>query len=318
MGRGTSRSYPVVWQISALQLVNKRTLIAGVLLTKVPYDVNRKSNTFRNLVNIIRTYFINTYANKSITLIANSISTKTRTDDRGSFRIIADYQLKGEIEIFIPNRTSPLKIIQSYPVIHKTTHPVLGIISDIDDTVVESFSVSFFKRIAVILFKTPKQRNPISFTNKLFKAYNKQKVNIYYVSKSEGNLFGNLTNFIEHSGLPKGLLILTPYLTLWRLLSTKKAVDFKLNNIRFILENTDEQEYILFGDDGQRDMEIYTEIAKIFPKKVREIYIRQTKVKINFSKKQGIEKLRNTGVPVKYFKSDDIIEKPDKLLIKKL
>jgi phosphatidate phosphatase APP1 len=152
MGTRTPKPFPAVWQISALSLVNKRTLITGVLLTNVPYDVNRKSGNFRNLVNIIRTYFINPYANKDISLISNGITTNIRTDGNGSFWIIADYKQEGKLEITIPDKLKPLKIIQNYPIIHNTTHSTLGIISDIGDTIIESFSVSFFKRIAALLF----------------------------------------------------------------------------------------------------------------------------------------------------------------------
>ncbi|MDF0707460.1 App1 family protein [Muricauda sp. 334s03] len=310
MGR-TPRPSPVVWQLSALPLIDKRTLIMGVLLTNVPYDVARKSGSFRNLINITKTYSVRPYSNKNISLIADGVTTKTKTDANGSFWTIADYQHRRGIDVMVHGRNRPLGIIHNYPIAHKSLGNTLGVISDIDDTIIESFTADFFKRVSVLLFKTPKKRKPIDFTHKLFKVFEERKANTYYVSKSESNLFGTLTNFIEHSGLPKGVLFLTPYMSLWKLLSTKKAKDFKMNRIRFLIENSAEEKYILLGDDSQRDMEIYFETAKAFPKNILKIYIRQTKPKINLSKKQGIESLKNTGIPVKYFKADDDLEESD-------
>lgn len=318
MGRRIQKPFPIVWQLSTLPLMNKRTLITGVLLTNAPYDGNRKLNGFRNLVNIISTYFITPYSNKNISLVADGVTTNTKTDTTGGFWTIADYQHEGRIDVIVHGGNIPLKVIHNYPIAYKSMGGILGVISDIDDTIIESFTADFFKRVAVLLFRTPEKRKPIDFTHKLFKVFEERQANTYYVSKSESNLFGTLTNFIEHSGLRKGVLFLTPYMNFWKLLSTKKATDFKMNRIRFLIENTSEKKYILFGDDSQRDMEIYFEVAKAFPKSILKIYIRQTKPKISLSRKQGIESLRKTGIPIKYFKADDHMEESDTLSATKI
>jgi phosphatidate phosphatase APP1 len=315
MSGKTQKSLPVVWQVSVLPLINDRTLITGVILNKVPYDASKKTGKFGNFINILKTFFTTSYAGKKISINSKGINTNTETDASGGFWTVLDSKLEGELEITIPNNIEPLRIIQDYPVVHKNSNSKFGIISDIDDTIIDSFAVSFFKRIATLMFTTPEKRNPIKFTNGLYKSYGKEKTKIYYVSKSESNLFGMLTNFIVHSGFPKGILFLTRYVNLWGLVINKKPVDFKIDKIRFLIQNTPEKKFILFGDDGQRDMEIYSEIVKAFPESILKIYIRQTESKLNLSIQRQLEKIRKDAVPVKYFKSDDDIEESDKMPI---
>ncbi len=166
------------------------------------------------------------------------------------------------------------------------------------------------------MLTTPNKRKNIDFTKELFKGFKKLDARVFYVSKSEYNLFGMLTSFIEYNKLPKGQLILTPYLKFSQLLNPKKNRNFKTNHIRFIIENLLTNGFVLIGDDSQRDMEIYLEIARKFPERILKIYIRQTKKKILFHQKQMWEKLKSTGIPVKYFKADsdvDVVKEMEQL-----
>jgi phosphatidate phosphatase APP1 len=122
-----------------------------------------------------------------------------------------------------------------------------------------------------------------------------------------------ITTFIEHSGLPKGSLILTSYLKLIQLLNPKKGRNYKLDNIRFIIENSGKKLFVLLGDDSQRDMEVYTEIAKEFPQRILKVYIRQTGFKLKKRQKEMWQKLEQTGINVKYFNSDDEVNEQDEI-----
>ena len=303
---------PVVWQISALNL-NKRTLFCGVLLKDIPYSFNKKVTGFKNLINVIRSYFINAYANKNISITSNGKTTNVITDKNGSFRAVTDNLHEGEIKINISGKDEPLRISQSYPITFKNTDSKIDVISDIDDTIIVSYTANFFKRIGTLAFKAPKKRKVISYTQKMFDAFIEQNSRIFYVSKSESNLFGTLTDFIQHNDLPKGMLFLTPYLKLHQLFKPKKG-GFKIDNIRFLIENTGTKNYVLFGDDSQLDMDIYSRLVKDYPKRILKIYIRQTKSIISPRQKRMMKNLKSGGVPVKYFKSDDDLEVSDELI----
>lgn len=309
-----SKNAPVVWQLSALHLNRGRTLFNGVILKNAPYDFNRETSVLSNLAGIIRSYFTTTYSNQSITIRSGDKTAETLTNKHGGFRIITDWQHKGETEILLQGSEVSLKIAQNYPVVQEYTNNEIGIISDIDDTIIVSFTSSFFKRIGTLIFKSPRKRRPIEYSQKVFGELGRQKARIFYVSKSESNLFGALSTFISHNSLPGGSLFLTPYLGFTQLLNPKKGVDFKIRNIRFLLENRNEKSYILFGDDSQKDIEIYNEICREFPGRILKIFIRQIRANIRPSRKQMMEKLLTCGVPVKYFKADESIEEINELI----
>ena len=304
----TNNRIPVVWQISICHLVNNRTLFRGVILNKAPFKYDKKIGALRHLVKVIKSYFISVYANKDISMISNGKTIKTTTDTNGSFQIITEFQHLGALKIYIEGQKEPLKQLQSYPTIFLETNSAFDVISDIDDTIIVSYTADLFKRIVTLVFKTPHKRKVIEFTQKMFAEFKKQDARIFYVSKSESNLFGMLTAFIEHNNLPKGPLFLTPYLKLYQLVNHKKEVDFKIDRIRFLIKNTDNKKYVLFGDDSQSDIEIYTAIAIDFPQRILKVYIRQTKSKILLKQKRMMENLESTGLPVNYFRSDDTLQ----------
>ncbi len=291
---------PVVWQISVLNLTNK-TLINGVLLNGIPFLFVKKTGTFQHAINVIKSYFIEVYGNKEISITANQKTITTSTDKFGSFSVVVDFPLNSDVLVRIAGNDEPLKILQNYPVVFQNTESRFDVISDIDDTIIVSHTADFFKRIGTLAFKTPLKRKAVNLSQRLFKEFGKQDARIFYVSKSESNLFGLIASIINHQNLPKGTLILTPYLNFKQLLKRKKGRNFKLDKIRFIIRNTGDKKYILMCDDSQRDMEIYYEIVQEFRERILKVYIRQTKRKIFPDQKAMGEKLKSLGVNPIYF-----------------
>jgi phosphatidate phosphatase APP1 len=284
-----NNNIPIVWQISALHL-NKKTLINGVLLKTNPFTYDKQIGWFNNLRKVIKSYFTSSYRNKKILITTNNVTISTITDKNGSFSVIVDFLHTGELKVNIPDNDNPLKIVQTYPVVFKNTKSSYDVISDIDDTIIVSYTSDVIKRIRVLALTPPKKRKVIGFSQEMFDEFKKQDTRVFYVSNSESNLFGMVTSFITHNSLPKGKLFLTPYLNFRQLIFKKKEKNSKL------------------GDDGQRDMDIYSKIAREFPQSIIKIYIRQTKNKMSLYKVQMIEKLKSSGVPIEYFKSDAKID----------
>ena len=295
----------IVWQLSVLHL-NKSALISGVLLKDRPFTYNKQISGFKNLLKVVKSYFIGVCDDQEIIIAIGNKNIKTRTNDRGGFSYTLDFIPNNDIKISFPTDANPLNIIQSYPIIFKNTNSSFDVISDIDDTIIFSYTADFFKRIRTVAFTTPDKRKPVEFTQHLLEEFKKEDIRVFYVSKSESNLFSMLSYFIEKNKLPKGSLFLTPYLKLGQLFKSKKH-NFKIENIRFIFENSGNKKYVLFGDDSQADMEVYANVVKEFPERILKIYIRQTKPKILSTQKKMWEKLRATKVPVNYFKEENTL-----------
>lgn len=295
----------VVWHLSAIQFP-KKTIVSGVLLSHHKFHKKQTDNWFSNSRQVIGSYFKKTFRNKEILVTNNRHTIKTTTNRNGSFSVIFNFKVEGEILIHFANNTSALSVLQSYPILFKDPPSGLNVISDIDETIMVSYTSTLVKRFFTTLFKTSEKRGVISFTKDLFDSLKDQNPRFFYVSKSENNLFKIISNFIQFNNLPQGPLLLTPFLNFSQLVGSKKNRDFKLNTIETLIESSKNEQFILVGDDSQRDMEIYTVIAKKYKKLISNVYIRQTKKTISDKQKTDWKALQETGVKSYYFKQNEV------------
>lgn len=302
----------VVWKIEVVKYPNNKTEVSGVLLKGSPVLIDTGSTVFRNLRSIISTYFSPTLSNASIQVTVNRSTETVKTDSKGKFK--ASFICDSPKNIFIqPNGMETISpILQDYPLVFSNTNSSFDIISDIDDTIVKSYTSDIAKRISTILFKRAGNRKTVEYTWNLFQSLKKFNPGIYYVSKSESNLFYLLASIIESADLPKGTLFLTPYLKWYQVFKPKKGLNYKYNNIAAIISKSEPKKFILLGDDTQRDMDVYTQVVKDFPGRIVHVYIRQTRLKRNFIQLKKWHNLQSTEVSATYFTEDDVFsEFPD-------
>jgi len=155
-----------------------------------------------------------------------------------------------------------------------------GVISDIDDTIVHTGVVSRLKWRVIYntVFKNAKNRVPLEgaadFYQKLHKGKSGNNANpIFYVSHSPWNLYRYLDYFLKQNNFPKGPILLRSFRTILK----KKTKDFKPQKqieIEHILNTYQDLEFILIGDCGEHDPDIYLHLAKAFPNKIKAIYLR--------------------------------------------
>lgn len=289
----------VVWQLSVVHFQNK-SLLQGTLLKTKNRVYKPPKNGLENFLEVIQSYLKKVDSERKIRIEANSEIFTTTTDKQGNFSVMVDV-LATDIKIFDFETHQEFKIIQAYPTIFRQTKSNFDVISDIDDTIIISYTAQDIKRVGTLTLIKPQNRKAIAFTKKVLEDYEKQNARFYYVSKSEGNLFGILSSFIIHNRLPKGPLFLTPYLSFSNLIKSEKKQDFKLVKIRLILNNETTKQFILFGDDSQKDIEIYSTIIKEFPGRISKVFIRQTRNKIRPHQKEALERLKLNPIPVVYF-----------------
>ena len=97
---------------------------------------------------------------------------------------------------------------------------------------------------------------------------------LFYVSSSPWNLYDLLTDFFEINEIPEGPVILKDYGFTHKKIFTESHLIHKPKAIRNILNTYPKLPFILIGDSGQHDPEIYAGIAKEFPGRIKAIYIR--------------------------------------------
>ncbi|WP_017731635.1 App1 family protein [Nafulsella turpanensis] len=155
-----------------------------------------------------------------------------------------------------------------------------GVISDIDDTVLQTSATSFVRMMQKTFLYNAKTRLPFKGVAAFYRALHegaeidKIKNPLYYVSSSPWNLYDMLEDFLEIQQIPAGPLMLRDLGLKAETLFQSSHKEHKLKEIEKIFSCTGDLRFILIGDSGQKDPEIYLEVIKHYPKRVLAAYIR--------------------------------------------
>jgi phosphatidate phosphatase APP1 len=147
-----------------------------------------------------------------------------------------------------------------------------GVISDIDDTILQTYVRNRARMLYLTLVYNPLTRLSFDGTADLYRGLREcgHGAPFFYVSKSMWNLFPLLESFIAHQRLPRGPLLLRQV----GLFSPRPSVPHKANVINDLLQTYQELEFLLIGDSGERDLELYLAAARAHPGRIPAILIR--------------------------------------------
>ena len=178
------------------------------------------------------------------------------------------------------------------------TRARFGVISDLDDTVLQSNVTNFLKMARVVLLGNAHTRLPFEGVAAFYRALQRGASGgefnpIFYVSSSPWNLYDLLEDFMDLHGVPAGPLFLRD----WSPTALKGGAEHKLRVIRMLLATYPELPFVLIGDSGERDPEIYQKIVLEYPGRIRAVYIRDVTGKERDKVVHEIaRRLRNLGV----------------------
>lgn len=152
-----------------------------------------------------------------------------------------------------------------------------AVISDIDDTILQSHAASLLRSFIETFFQNAQTRLPFAGVAALYQALwrgiSSVEMNpIFYVSSSPWNFYDFLVEFMERHHLPAGPVFLHDY-GLTRVFSALSH-RHKLKPIRWLLETYLTLPFVLIGDSGQRDPELYSEIVAEYPDRIAAVFIR--------------------------------------------
>jgi phosphatidate phosphatase APP1 len=153
-----------------------------------------------------------------------------------------------------------------------------GIISDIDDTVIETGATDFLKNWRRVLVEQPADRLAVPGASTLYKMIARDHVAparpFFYVSSSPWNLYGFITEFMELNAIPHGPMFLKDYGIDSHQLVGKGHDEHKLAAIETVLSFYPGMRFLLIGDNGQRDVTIYAKVVEHFGPRVAAVFIR--------------------------------------------
>ncbi|HRK27695.1 MAG TPA: DUF2183 domain-containing protein [Chitinophagales bacterium] len=185
-----------------------------------------------------------------------------------------------------------------------------GIISDLDDTVIRSNVISKVRMLYLALFKNAYTRLAFRGVPALYWAFRKgsagaAKNPIFYVSNSPWNMYDMLDEFMDVNHIPKGPILLRDFGHANNPDLAEAFKKHKYNETVKILETYPHLPFILIGDSGEKDADIYMEIARRFEGRILCIYIRAVKDK---KRNLRVQQLANTSATVPFLLAKDSID----------
>jgi phosphatidate phosphatase APP1 len=262
---------------AALVILRGRVLEASTLERSLPAD-----STFRSIRRMVRRFFSRELPEATVCARVGASQVSGTTDDEGYFALpvltpdltAGEGWRQAEIEVVGAKVRGLVPARATAEILFPSGRAEFGIISDIDDTVLQTHVTQTLKMMWVTLSGSAFTRMAFDGTSALYRALVRGASGnadnpVFYVSKSPWNLYDFLVDFIDHQGLPRGPLLLRDIG-----LHDAPPVDHKSASVRELLELYPHLRFVLIGDSGERDPEVYLEVAARYPRRIVAIYIR--------------------------------------------
>lgn len=181
------------------------------------------------------------------------------------------------------------------------------IISDVDDTIVISKATELLEKLRILMLSNAQTRKPFAgvaaFYQALAAGQSMQEQNMFfYLSSSSWNLYDLFVRFCAINNLPKGCFLLRDVGLDKNKFYRSSHGEHKKGYIEQLFQLYPELNFILIGDSGQHDPEIYQEIARKYSRQISSIYIRDVKPEISNQRDKEVraiaEDVQQMGVPM--------------------
>jgi len=241
--------------------------------------VKEDDNWFRNLWRRVRQVEGDEIESQTIFALVNHEKFETKGDDEGyfEFNITTRKALKTGYDKVALN-------IEGNSNVHETevmvidSEALVGIISDFDDTIIISDVTNKIKLGYNTVFKNYKQRTVVPTMLERFQKILTQNPKdvpstLFILSGSPQQLFIAVGNFLAFHHFPKHTLILK------KVHGNHKdpLIDqfaYKTQKIEQLIRLYPNMKWIMFGDSGEKDAQVYKAIQEKYPHKVMRYYIR--------------------------------------------
>lgn len=202
-------------------------------------------------------------------------TTLTVTDDEGFFG--AEFPAPLPVGHFIASArlTEPViatAAVESPAVIH-AAGPGLAVVSDVDDTVLQTGVAQKLELIRKVLLGTPDTLETFRDAPELYQRFANAGLPIAFVSGSPANLEPRLRAFLTLRGFPTAPLLLKDLGIGPEADSVLDHAPYKLRRIDEVFQQFPSRRFLLIGDSGEHDPEIYATVVSQYPERVAGVYI---------------------------------------------
>lgn len=262
-----------------------RAFLTGRVLEDEGARSTATDSRWRNLINALKRLESDAIPNAMVRVRFAGAEQDVVSDDEGYFSAwlaptaampSANLWHIAEAELMQSRYSHPRVIRGSGEIMVPPPSAEFAVISDMDDTVIQTGATNLVRMARATLFESARTRLPFPGVAAFYRALQSgaqgSALNpIFYVSSSPWNLYDLLTEFMQLQEIPAGPLMLRDWdFTLQR----PKHGPHKLGAIAQIMDLYPGLPVILIGDSGQEDPEIYSEVIARYPKRILAAYIR--------------------------------------------
>jgi phosphatidate phosphatase APP1 len=280
----------------------RRVLVQGRVMRSPGIGKSAATDSmFRNLLNTYRRARAHPAPHARVEVAIGHTRTNITADEEGFFRAWIDVNpplqvktawVEATLRLVDPPQADEVSCNALLRI--PTADAAFGVISDLDDTVIQSRVSNFVLAARTIMLGNARTRLPFAGVAALYQALEKggdgKRLNpFYYVSSSPWNIHDLITEFLQLQAIPEGPVCLRDWDVGLDALTSSRLRQHKEPIIREIMDATDPLPFILIGDSSQKDPEIYAEIVRSYPGRVLAVYIRN--VDSNPERSASIQKL---------------------------
>lgn len=272
--------------------LNRLYIKGRVLEDKGINSATDKDTIFNNLVNMYHRFQSDEIPGAGLKLCFQNQEHTVITDEEGYFmlNLAPDTPIDWEDmwhEIDIELTDAPVPFLSGL----KATAEVLvppsdaeyGIISDIDDTIIQTSATDVLRMARMVFLHNARTRLPFAGVSEFYKALQlgrngKRNNPFFYVSSSPWNMYDLLKDYLDLNQIPEGPLLLRDFGLQDNKFISSGHMGHKFKEIENILLTYPLLNFVLIGDSGQEDPKIYQEVVKKYPGRILAIYIRDVQL----------------------------------------
>ena len=251
-------------------------------------EVGAGDTVWRNLIESYKRIETDELPGARIRVTFRGLSQEIVADQEGFFRANIDlatppppdsgFWHEVKLELVDPVPTTGEPVASSAQTLVPPRDAEFGVISDLDDTVIQTGATDVIRMVRATIFGNARTRIPFAGVAAFYAALQRGSTGtafnpIFYVSSSPWNLYDVIEQFMALQKIPMGPTLLRDWgMSLERIPLSHSS--HKLTSIREIMTTYADQRFILIGDSGQEDPEIYREIVREYPQRIICCYIR--------------------------------------------
>ncbi|HEX8169516.1 MAG TPA: phosphatase domain-containing protein [Thermoanaerobaculia bacterium] len=272
-----------------------------VLVEKAVTRVQSAEPLWRNVLNTYRRFESDEVPGAVVRAQHRDAVVEGFTDGEGYFELTLrpptiDDALWHDVSLVLPDRD----VTATAHVLVPPHEAEFGIISDIDDTIVRTDATRLLGMVRSVI-RNAASRTAFDGVAELYRALHRERNPIFYVSSSPWNLYELLHDFMDLNGIPPGPMFLQDWgISRSQLIVAPHEVH-KLRQIQLLLDFYPHLRFILIGDSGQRDPEIYLDVIRTHHERIAAAFIRDVTPNIrDAAVTQIADEARAAGVEMRY------------------